>query len=39
MVMLFWFPAIVMAGVYRAMSEDVSALQHAYFGNCDRGDV
>ena len=39
MVMLFWLPAIVMAGVYRAMSDDLSAWRRAFVGNPDRGDV
>ncbi len=30
MPMLFWFPMIVMAGVYEAMSDDMAQLHRAF---------
>ncbi len=39
MPMLFWLPMIVIAGLYQAVSDDLSALQRACIGanNRDQG--
>jgi hypothetical protein len=37
--MLMWFPVIVMAGLYEAMSHDVRRWQRACIGASNREDV
>jgi len=39
MPMLLWFPMIVMAGLYRAMSDDISTWQRAMTNANNREDV
>jgi hypothetical protein len=39
MPMLVWFPAIVMAGVYQAMSDDFIQWQRACIRIVDRNDA
>ena len=36
MPMLLWFPMIVVAGLYEAMSDDLSTWQRACIGTSDR---
>lgn len=38
MPMLLWFPMIVMAGLYQAMSDDLSTWQRAFIGANKRDD-
>ena len=33
---LFWFPMIVVAGLYEAASDDMSKLQRAWLGDASR---